>query len=93
MSYTLTRTSMALDSTTLRVLKELAKLWGVSKAEVMRRAVKQAKMEADRQQHQLKPKDALDWLQGGGGLSAKEAEAFREEVRAERKAQRYWWEV
>ncbi|MEQ1858394.1 MAG: ribbon-helix-helix protein, CopG family [Chthoniobacteraceae bacterium] len=83
---------MALDSATLRVLNELAKLWGVSKSEVMRRAVRQAKMEADKHQHQLKPQDALDWLQKGGGLSVKEAGEFREEVRAERDARRQWWE-
>ncbi len=93
MSYSLTRTSMALDAWTLSALSELAERWSVSKAEVMRRAVKQAKMQADRHDQQPKPLEALDWLQGGGGLSAQEADAFREEVQAERQAKRYWWEA
>ena len=93
MSYALTRTSMALDTGTLKALKELARRWGVSKAEVMRRAVKQAKQEADRHAEQPEPIEALEWLQAGGGLSVKEAEAFREEVLAERKARRQWWEA
>jgi hypothetical protein len=93
MSYSLTRTSMALDDWTLRALEELARRWSVSKAEVMRRAVRKAKEDDDRQADQPQPLDALDWLQAGGGLSVKEAEAFREEVQAERKARRYWWEA
>jgi hypothetical protein len=93
MTYSLKRTSMALDGWTLSALKELAKKWGVSKAEVMRRAVKQAKETANREQNLPKPIEALDWLQNGGGLTVKEAESFREEVQAERQAKRYWWEA
>ena len=92
MAYRLIRTSMALDHGTLLALKELAKLWQVSKAEVMRRAVKRASEEARRETSLRKPLEALDWLQSGGGLTLNEAEAFREEVRAERQAKRYWWE-
>lgn len=93
MTYTLTRTSMALDHWTLQAIKALAEQWGVSKAEVMRRAVRRAKEEADRQAAQPKPLQALDWLQTGGGISAQEAAVFREEVQAERQARRYWWEA
>jgi predicted transcriptional regulator len=89
----LTRTSMALDDGTLRALSDLAKKWGVSKAEVMRRAVRRAKEDADREQKQPKPIEALDWLHAGGGLSVREAEEFREELHAERQAKRYWWEA
>jgi hypothetical protein len=92
MSYALIRTSMALDHGTLLALKELAQRWQVSKAEVMRRAVKRAKEEAERETALPKPLDALNWLHGGGGLTVDEAESFREEVRAERQAKRYWWE-
>ena len=92
MRYALTRTSMALDRGTLLALKELAKRWQVSKAEVMRRAVRRAREEADREASQPKPLEALDWLQGGAGLTVHEAESFREEVNAERQAKRYWWE-
>jgi predicted transcriptional regulator len=92
MSYELTRTSMALDQGTLHALKELAEHWQVSKAEVMRRAVKRVKEEVEREAALPKPLDALNWLQKGGGLSVQEAESFREEVQAERQAKRYWWE-
>ena len=60
MTYTLTRTSMALDQGTLKALKDLASRWGISKAEVMRRAVRKAKEEADREAKQPKPLQALD---------------------------------
>ncbi len=93
MTYSLKRTSMALDGWTLSALKELAKKWGVSKAEVMRRAVKQARETENREQNLPKPIEALDWLQNGGGLTVKEAEGFRKEVQAERQAKRYWWEA
>ena len=93
MTYNLTRTSMALDGGTLLALKQLAKRWGVSKAEVMRRAVRRAKEETEREAAQPRPLEALDWLQQGGGLSVKEAETFRKEVRSERLAKKYWWEA
>ena len=88
----LKRTSMSLDGATLTTLADLAKRWSVSKAEVMRRAVRQAKEEADRERTLPKPLSALNWLQDGGGLSVKEAEAFRKEIRAEREPRRQWWE-
>jgi hypothetical protein len=84
---------MALDQWTLQTLKDLAERWGVSKAEVMRRAVRQAKQEADRVASQPAPLQALDWLQAGGGITAQEAAVFREDVQAERQAKRYWWEA
>jgi len=93
MACTLTRTSMALDQFTVRVLDLLAKKWGVSKAEVMRRAVRRIKEEEDMKEQLPKPLKALDWLQNGGGLTVQEAEAFRAEVQAEREAKRYWWEA
>jgi hypothetical protein len=83
---------MALDQATLRAIDFLAKKWSVSKAEVMRRAVKRVKEEADLKDDEPKPLEALDWLQKGGGLTVQEAEQFREDVRAERQAKRYWWE-
>lgn len=93
MAYALTRTSMALDQFTLKVLDLLAQKWGVPKAEVMRRAVRRLKEEEDMKENCPKPLEALDWLQQGGGMTVQEAEAFREEVRAEREAKRYWWEA
>lgn len=84
---------MALDEGTLTALAELAERWSVSKAEVMRRAVKRMKDESDRTERQLAPVDALRWLQAGGGLTVREAEQFRREVKAERQARKGWWET
>jgi hypothetical protein len=92
MNYTLQRTSMSLDQWTIKALAELAKRLGTSKAEIIRRAVRKAKEEADRESQQPSPLEALDWLQKGGGLTLQEADHFREEVKAERLAKKYWWE-
>ena len=89
---TMSRTSMTLDSLTLGLLDLLAKKWRVSKAEVMRRAIKRIKEEDDLKENQPNPLQALDWLQEGGGLTLQEAEAFREEMQAERLAKRFWWQ-
>jgi predicted DNA-binding protein len=90
MSYVLKRTSMALDPGTLEFMTELAKRWSISKAEVMRRAIKHYKEEADRGAILPGALGALAWLQNGGGLSVHEAEDFRREMRAERQAKVFW---
>ena len=51
---------MALDSATLGAINFLAEKWSVSKAEVMRRAVKHAKEETDLKEQQPKPIEALE---------------------------------
>lgn len=84
---------MALDAVTVGILDLLSKKWNVPKAEVMRRAVKRIKEEEDMKDQRPKPLEALDWLQNGGGLTVQEAQAFRDEVQAEREAKRYWWEA
>jgi Arc/MetJ-type ribon-helix-helix transcriptional regulator len=84
---------MSLDTVTLGLLEELAKRGSVSKAEVMRRAVRRLKEDADREDQRPSPLAALDWLQGGGGLKAAEGEAFKSAIREEREAKRYWWEA
>jgi hypothetical protein len=91
-NYRLTRTSMALDSGTLNALGELSKKWDTSKAEVIRRAVRELKQRSDLESAAPSPLEALDWLQDGGGLVAEEAAEFRVNVAAERQAKRYWWE-
>jgi hypothetical protein len=93
MSYALTRTSMALDGWTIQALKDLSEKWQISKAEVIRRAVRQLKLQADREEQTPSPLEALDWLQKGGGLVAEEAAEFRAEVKAGREARKYWWEA
>jgi len=92
MSYSLARTSMSLDKVTIQAMDALSKKWGISKAEVVRRAVKSLKTQADKEDRLPSPLEALDWLQNGGGLVAEEAANFRAEVKAERDAKRYWWE-
>ena len=92
MSYLLTRTSMALDAWTIQALKELSEKWSISKSEVMRRAVRQLKEKADKEEHAMDPLQALNWLQQGGGLVADEADQFRADLKAEREERKYWWE-
>jgi len=91
MSYSLTRTSMSLDAWTLQALKELSEKWSISKAEVIRRAVRQLKEKADQEEQVMDPVQALAWLQNGGGLVAEDAEKFRADVIAERQERKYWW--
>lgn len=92
MSYSLTRTSMALDDFTIQALKDLSERWNISKAEVIRRAVRQLKQQAEKEDQKPSPLEALQWLQQGGGLVAEEAEAFRTEIKEGREVRSYWWE-
>ena len=89
----MTRTSMALDQSTIKFLDFLAQKLGLSKSEIMRRAVSKMKEEEDMKDNCPKPLQALDWLQNGGGMTLQEANAFKAEVSAERDAKRYWWEA
>lgn len=91
-NYRLTRTSMALDGWTIRALDELSERLHASKAEVIRRAVREMKERSDREVAAPKPLEALDWLQAGGGLVAEEAAEYRTAMIAERNAKKYWWE-
>jgi len=90
MSTTLKRTSMALDVETLNALELLSEKWAVSKAEVMRRAVRRAMKEADKSK-QRTPQEALEWIRLNG-LTQNEADQFQEEVSAQRKAWQDPWE-
>ncbi|MEI6675225.1 MAG: ribbon-helix-helix protein, CopG family [Verrucomicrobiota bacterium] len=92
MSYSLVRTGVSLDRTSLGILDDLAKQWSVSKAEVMRRALRKAKAEADLETQRPSPLDALEWLQNGGGLTVEEGAGMHAAFLAERQAKRYWWE-
>lgn len=94
MSYamTLVRTSVSLDTGTLGALDSLAKRWSVSKAEVMRRAIRKIQVEVEAEDKRPTPLQALDWLQNGAGLSVAEGAEFKAEIEAERQSKRYWWE-
>jgi hypothetical protein len=58
----------------------------------MRRAVRQLKETADKEEQTVDPLQALNWLQQGGGLVADEADKFRADLKAEREERKYWWE-
>ena len=94
MSYAtrLVRTSVSLDAGTLGVLNHLAKRLAVSKAEVMRRAIRKMKEEINVEDLRPSPLEALEWLQGGAGLAMHEGQDFKANIEAERAAKRYWWE-
>jgi hypothetical protein len=91
-TYQMTRTSMALDGWTIGALKQLSEKWNISKAEVIRRAVRQLSELAEQEDRAPTPLEALDWLQNGGGLMADEAAKFRAEITANREARTYWWQ-
>jgi hypothetical protein len=92
MSYRMIRTSMALDDWTVRTLKDLSEKWNISKAEVIRRSIRQLQQQTELKERAPSPLEALEWLQSGGGMVAEEAEKFRSEVKAERESRDYWWE-
>jgi predicted transcriptional regulator len=92
MSYSLVRTSVSLDRGTLELLDALARKWSVSKAEVMRRAIRKAKEDADSDDKRPSPLQAMEWLQTGGGLTLEEGTEFKSAIHAERQAKRRWWE-
>ncbi|MEO5912949.1 MAG: ribbon-helix-helix protein, CopG family [Luteolibacter sp.] len=94
MSYvsTLVRTSVSLDTGTLGLLDDLAKRWSVSKAEVMRRAIRRINEDAEAEDKRPSPLQALEWLQNGAGLTMREGDDFKAAIEAERAAKRYWWE-
>ena len=94
MSYakTYVRTSVSLDTGTLETLGNLAKRWKASKAEVMRRAIRKLKDEAEEEDKRPTPLEALNWLQKGAGLTAQDGEEFKASIESERAAKHYWWE-
>ncbi|GAA5483354.1 ribbon-helix-helix protein, CopG family [Haloferula sargassicola] len=89
---TLKRTSMALDAESLDTLEQLSRSWDVSKAEVIRRALRSSKEADDNAKPPRRtPLEALMWLRENG-ISREEAEAFKAEIGAERMARRDPWE-
>jgi len=79
------RTTFALDEATVVRIKNLAALWKVSQAEVVRRAVSTAQSPAPASS----PKIAFEnFLRSGNGLDPKIAGAYLEEVREDREVWR-----
>lgn len=83
---------MSLDTFTIDALDLLSQKWSISKAAVVRRAVRALKESADAEDDMPSPLEALDWLQGGGGILKEDAAEFNAELKAERLAKKYWWE-
>lgn len=76
------RATFALDEGTTERIKSLAKLWKVSQAEVVRRAISQAEAPASKPD----PIALLQQLHAAGeGLPAKAAKTYLAEVREDRK--------
>ena len=84
MARTSIKATYSLDPETVSVLDQVAKRWGVSKSEAMRRAIlASAKLPSAEAYDRLA---ALDRLQKSLGLTAEAADAWVKEVRAERRA-------
>jgi Arc/MetJ-type ribon-helix-helix transcriptional regulator len=78
------KSTYSLDLETVDALDDLARRWGVSKSEVLRRAVRAA-AEAE-EGGAGGPLGALDALQASAHLTRAKADAWVREVRAERQA-------
>ena len=85
------RTSMSLDQETLGALELLATKWNTSKSDVIRRVVRKAKEDEAMKTAKMTQVEALLWLRENG-ISREEGEAWKEEIRLEREAKRYWWD-
>ena len=80
------RSTYALDAETVRTLEDVARRWGVSKSEALRRAIRTAAGQKDRAQNRSIA--ALSKLQRSLGLSAGSARAWGRRVKQERQASR-----
>jgi hypothetical protein len=74
------RSTYALDTDTVKRLDDLAREWGVSKSEALRRAIR----EADAGRPATARLDALDRLQAGAALDRRMADRWIAQVRRER---------
>jgi len=77
------KTTYALDAESVRTLERMARRWGVSKSEVLRRAIRVAAAQADDGGDTVK---ALDRLQRTTALTAARAGAWARRNRTERRA-------
>ena len=77
------KATYTLDAHTMRVLERVAKRWGVSKSEALRRAIKASE---DLPAEEDERVTALAELQSRAAVDAKSARAWVKQVRAERRA-------
>ncbi|MEO5568051.1 MAG: ribbon-helix-helix protein, CopG family [Gemmatimonadaceae bacterium] len=75
------KATYTLDVATVRVLERVARRWGVSKSEALRRAINASGLIAADPET---PLAALDELQAVAGISAASAETWSRTARAER---------
>lgn len=78
------KTTYSLDVETVRTLERMARKWGVSKSEALRRAIRLAAEQAEPERPS--PVQALDSLQRSLELDAEGAARWEKRVRAERRA-------
>ena len=79
------KATYSLDAETIRVLERVARRWGVSKSEALRRAIRASTSLAA---HADGRTVTLDDLQAASALSRTAAGGWAREVRAERRANR-----
>jgi len=91
MATTTIRTTVAFDPATAARLERLAKRWGVSKSEAMRRALEAAetpapaKVSSDQPNfEEMTPIEILDWLRVHPQVAPGWGEAIREDLRITR---------
>jgi hypothetical protein len=77
------KATYSLDAETMRVLERVAKRWGVSKSEALRRAIRATVAVSGPMDERAA---ALDDLQSAAGIGATSAKSWSESVRAERRA-------
>ena len=78
------KTTYALDVDTVRMLEQMARRWGVSKSEALRRAIRAAAAHA--RDEDGGPLKALDRLQSAAALSDTNAKDWARRNRATRRA-------
>jgi hypothetical protein len=83
MATTTVKATYSLDPGTVSRLEEIARHWGVSKSEALRRAIRAA---ASAETSGAGPLAALDALQRAAALTPSSARAWAEELRRERRA-------
>ena len=77
------KTTYSLDPETLSRLDEMARRWGVSRSEALRRVIRRASAEGRGEENEAL--QALDELQGSLALSDKSARRWAAEARDERR--------
>ncbi len=86
MASTTIKGTYSLDPATIRILNQVARRWGVSKSEALRRAIRGAAADPSAAAQASGVLKALDRLQGTMAMNSRKAGRWATEVRAERRA-------